>query len=387
MRNLLLLITLFLCSCVNKESSNLTGCWIEVLPPDVSYIQGMNLESDGTAESVGMSTLKYRKWDVSDNRLILQGESIGNGQSVQFLDTLKIIKLEHDTLSVEIRDRQIAYVRQSLTDSLSMGEHRRQAYEGFEWRELSGAGLRLMAQRNDKIRLIADPSLPGIVMVREGDAAPHKEIQIFDLPNKDINDVIKFLEKTDDWDKSQTCKFKEVKVDRRGVHRYMLVPDGDYAVQTEQTMKTEPVPATCNGWGVGNSGSRYFEVHENNPDKALFIEVGQDAPLFDENSIAFVKDDSIPDDSKDILYTLSGVLCIGHEVRSFKPEGSEDEYWFVDKTGRLCDLYDNITKGNKNGKPVKVTLKLEYNGKWDDGFAEDYSGVYFVREIVDMKLK
>lgn len=52
-------------------------------------------------------------------------------------------------------------------------------------------------------------------------------------------------------------------------------------------MQSEPVPAPCNGWGVGNSGQRYFEIHNSNPDKAIFIEIGQDAPLFDENSIIF----------------------------------------------------------------------------------------------------
>lgn len=153
-------------------------------------------------------------------------------------------------------------------------------------------------------------------------------------------------------------------------------------------MQSEPVPAPCNGWGVGNSGKRYFEIHDSNPDKAIFIEIGQDAPLFDENSISFSGSTISQlngEMSKDELYTLKGTLTIGHEVRSFKPEGSSEEYWIVDKTDSLNDIYDKVTKERKNGKPLQAVLKVEYNGKWNDGFAADYAGVFFVREIISVK--
>lgn len=48
-------------------------------------------------------------------------------------------------------------------------------------------------------------------------------------------------------------------------------------------------------------------------------------------------------------------------------------------------MYDELTGGVKNGKPVEAILKLEYNGKCDDGFAAEYSGVYFVREVISLK--
>ena len=54
----------------------------------------------------------------------------------------------------------------------------------------------------------------------------------------------------------------------------------------------------------------------------------------------------------------------------------------MDKTGRLEHMYDDATGGQKNGKPCRATLKVEYNGKWDDGFAAEYDGVYFVREVI-----
>ena len=181
---------------------------------------------------------------------------------------------------------------------------------------------------------------------------------------------------------SQSCQFKEVKSGREGVKRYLLVPAGSYAAEVDKQMKEEPVPSTCSGWGVGNSGMRYFEVQDSHPDRAVFIEIGQDAPLFDESSICLTAMDAVSD-STQVLYNLSGEVRIGHEVRSFRPENSDKEYWLVDKTGTLTEIYDRKTGGQKNGKPLQMMLKLEYNGKWDDGFAADYDGVYFVREVLD----
>ena len=85
----------------------------------------------------------------------------------------------------------------------------RNPYDGFEWTEISGAGMKLMTQRSENIRLLVDPLLPGIVMVRNGDDAPHALIRIFQLKNKRIYDVIDILSSSADWDKSQTCRFEE----------------------------------------------------------------------------------------------------------------------------------------------------------------------------------
>lgn len=386
MKNTLFLLLLGLCSCAGTSEKDLTGTWIEQVPNNANYIQGFTLEENGQAESVGMRTLLYKKWELNDGRLILSGESIGNGQTLQFCDTMNIVRSCADTLVVERRDKRIVYVKDKNTPETVNDIPARKAYEGFSWKKLSGIGLNLWVQESESIRLIADSSLPGIVMVRKNDTIPHGLIRIFDLPNKDINDVIKVLEKTENWDKEQTGKFEEVKSERDKVRRFILVPDGDYASKIEMLMKSEPVPAPCNGWGVGNSGRRYFEIHDSHPDKAIFVEIGQEAPLFDENTIVFSDMKHLSCDekySKDELYTLKGSLTIGHEVRSFRPENDKNEYWIVDKTGILNDFYDKATKGNKKGDPLQVTLKVEYNGKWNDGFAADYAGVFFVRQIID----
>ncbi len=261
----------------------------------------------------------------------------------------------------------------------------REAYEGFEWETVTGAGLKFWAQKNGNIRMLADHSVPGAVMVRDGDASPATRIKIFSLENGTINDLLMVLGKQPGWDAEQTCMFQEIPSNRKGVKRYILKPSGKYADEINSISKNEPVPSTCSGWGVGNSGMRYFEIHDNAPDKALFIEIGQDAPLFDENSIVFCEETPVSDElSKTSLTTMAGILTLAHEIRSFEPEGSDGEYWIVDKTGSLEDRYDRLTGGIKNGQPVRCKLKLEYAGKWDDGFAADYSGVFFVREIISM---
>lgn len=381
MKRLILLLPLVICSCTTGER-DLKGNWIEVLPLDMPYVQGVCIKDNGIAESIGMETLKYHGWEEHGNKLILNGESIGNGQTILFADTFDIISLKNDTLVLKDKGRITTYAR--CNGDVMKKNPSRQAYEGFEWKEISGAGLKLMAQRNDDIRLLVDPLLPGVVMVRNGDVAPHALIRIFRLKNKRIDDVIDILSSSADWDKSQTCRFEETASGRSGVRRYVMLPDGDYAEMIDSLKKQEPVPSTCNGWGTGNSGMRYFEIYDNAPDKAVFMEIGQDAPLFDENSIELCETET-DSTSMDLLYTMEGELRIGHEVRAFTPSGSDREFWIVDKTGQLLEKYEKVTKGQKNGKPVKATLRLEYNGKWDDGFAAEYDGTYLIREVVELK--
>ena len=62
MKRFILWLTLGMVACTEIRQADLTGCWMEVLPPGTPYEQGMVLNDDGTAESVGMATLKYRSW-------------------------------------------------------------------------------------------------------------------------------------------------------------------------------------------------------------------------------------------------------------------------------------------------------------------------------------
>ena len=79
--------------------------------------------------------------------------------------------------------------------------------------------------------------------------------------------------------------------------------------------------------------------------------------------------------------SVKGKLIIGAEVRSFFPEGSDEAYWVIDKTGKLYQQYDKIPKGVKNGIPVYAELQVEDMGKSNEGFAANYKSVYHIHKI------
>ena len=51
MKQIISIFALVLCACSSNNNINLAGQWIEVLPENVSYIQGMDLKEDGSAQS------------------------------------------------------------------------------------------------------------------------------------------------------------------------------------------------------------------------------------------------------------------------------------------------------------------------------------------------
>ena len=57
------------------------GSWVQPNPINEKEVQGFTLKSDGTAASVNMATLVYKKWWTEKGKLILVAESIGNGSS------------------------------------------------------------------------------------------------------------------------------------------------------------------------------------------------------------------------------------------------------------------------------------------------------------------
>lgn len=96
-------------SCSNNKASfseeQFLGKWHEVMPVNQHFVQGVDLQEGGQAESIGMATLKYNGWSLQQSAdggcdIILTGESIGNGQTIRFSDTLRVISLQNDTLTL-----------------------------------------------------------------------------------------------------------------------------------------------------------------------------------------------------------------------------------------------------------------------------------------------
>ncbi len=150
MKNWMTLVaaTCLLASChtaTQKQKDELIGNWIEVMPVNLQFVQGVTLNADRTAASIGMATLKYESWDLTENKLILNGKSIGNGQTIDFSDTLDIVTLTPDSLKVgkygayrrdyyRVTEIPAAPKKNSLLDSLQKtdgtGELQTRIFEG-----------------------------------------------------------------------------------------------------------------------------------------------------------------------------------------------------------------------------------------------------------------
>jgi hypothetical protein len=169
----------------------------------------------------------------------------------------------------------------------------REAYGGCIWETLSGAGIALFAQRcttDDRILTLGmSETLPGVFLEEEtpsGRVALGALIRIFDIPQGDMDAVLPILAQSQTWNTAHGCVFSRNETESSPtITRYDLSPTGQALEEYQRAAAMEPVTSTCDGYGMGNSGIRYFEVHESNPTKALFLEIGQEAPLYDEHSI------------------------------------------------------------------------------------------------------
>ncbi|WP_294627306.1 lipocalin family protein [uncultured Bacteroides sp.] len=104
-----LMATAVLVAC---NATGIEGKWVEPVPGMENQVQGVNLEKGGKASSVNMATLQYESWEKKDGKLILSGKSIGNHQTIDFIDTLVIEKLTVDELVVKQGDLTKNYRKQ-----------------------------------------------------------------------------------------------------------------------------------------------------------------------------------------------------------------------------------------------------------------------------------
>ena len=161
----------------------------------------------------------------------------------------------------------------------------RKPYDGFRWEHISGAGLDFWAQASDHLRIVTDSSLPGAVLVNGAGLRLDTLLRVFQSNGASSDSLIALLRRQPGWDESQTAGLKEITSPWKGRRRYVIVPAGAYGDSIDAQMMMTPVPSTCSGWGIGNSGMRYFETFAKSPGRILFVNIGQEQPLFDEASI------------------------------------------------------------------------------------------------------
>ena len=70
-----------------------------------------------------------------------------------------------------------------------------------------------------------------------------------------------------------------------GVKRYTFSPDAAYAKELQAAANDEVPEPPCGDWGEMPDGIQYFEVPAGEGHRVLFVRVGQDEPLFDEQTL------------------------------------------------------------------------------------------------------
>lgn len=96
----------------NDRQSAMEGSWVTPVPGKEGQVQGFTLQKDGKAASINMATLEYEHWSFDGNNgLILSGRSIGNHQTIPFSDTLTVVKLTPEVLTLRRGDLTMEYSR------------------------------------------------------------------------------------------------------------------------------------------------------------------------------------------------------------------------------------------------------------------------------------
>ena len=172
----------------------------------------------------------------------------------------------------------------------------RAADKGCKWEKIDdkALGLALWVERCDygfrKINLYAKQNT---LMQHYSDGGEDETlIEVFDLkegetPEAGVKRV--FAEHTPDKDLVARCLLKPYDDDPvpPGRKRYTFKPNA--ALQKELDKQTDPgdIPEPpCGDWGYAPDGIQYFETQPaSGARRILFVRVGQDEPLYDENTL------------------------------------------------------------------------------------------------------
>ena len=82
------------------------------------------------------------------------------------------------------------------------------------------------------------------------------------------------------------------------------------------------------------------------------------------------------------LQHLSGLATFGHEVRSFRPCGSEEDLWAIDSSGALWDLHREFAPGLEPYEGVFAVVTGTVGPPPEEGFGADYGESLVVEEVL-----
>jgi ADP-ribose pyrophosphatase YjhB (NUDIX family) len=169
--------------------------------------------------------------------------------------------------------------------------------KGCTWQRLSDArvGLEAWVQRCDfGFRKIAFLFSKGSLAMRYSDGGEaYPVVDVFTLAPGETPEsgARRIFRETTDKALAARCVLvpyhDEFTKAPAGVERYTFVPDTAYAAELKAKGEPEGVPdPPCGDRGESPDGIGYWEAQPGrNPRKILFVDVGQDTPLFDEQTL------------------------------------------------------------------------------------------------------
>ena len=170
------------------------------------------------------------------------------------------------------------------------------AWRPFESKEL---GIRLL------VADCTDPSAKYVFGAKDGWLEQHRPaddttygsprvVRVLSKPaDQPIEAAIRaqFIATLTDKKAQASCKVapaKDTAVKGGGKQVFELVPTGAYEKKILRELKKEPRDFGCGDYGKGQS-TVYFEYHPaESKTRFIWVDAGQDTPLFDENSIEFI---------------------------------------------------------------------------------------------------
>ena len=161
------------------------------------------------------------------------------------------------------------------------------------WEKLADktVGLAAWAQRCDfGFRQIHFEFVGNALAIKYSDGgAPDPLVEVFDIKSGETAEaaVLRLLLEKTDKAVSARCvlaPYTEGTVPP-GVKRYTFSPDAAYAKELKALANDEVPQPPCGEWGEMPDGIQYFEVPAGEGRRALFVRVGQDEPLFDEQTL------------------------------------------------------------------------------------------------------
>jgi hypothetical protein len=188
----------------------------------------------------------------------------------------------------------LALVAMSGGAHAAKGKPSRPPVDKCAWERLAdqGVGLAAWVQRCDfGFRQIHFEFVGTALAIKYSDGgAADPLVEVFDvLPGEAAKAALRriFQEKTDKA-VAKRCELKRYTEGTApaGVTRYTFSPDAAYGKELKALANPDEVgEPPCGEWGEAPDGIQYFEVQSSEPGKLLFVRVGQDEPLFDEQTL------------------------------------------------------------------------------------------------------